>query len=471
MLRSGLGRRLVASLAFAALLLATVLASLASAQSSDALLFDSRVLHRIELQVSERDWDTLRERYTSNTYYPATFLWQGQTVRNVGIRSRGSGTRSGVKPGLLIDFDRYVSDQRFLGLKALVLDNHLQDPSGMREAVTMALLEKLGLPAPRAAHAELHINGQFFGVYAIVENIDSVSTARMFSAPRAEPPTASPEPTPASPTIPAGATRTGRVARLRNPPPPGSPPPPGPVATLPTGFLFEYNWLDYFYETYLGFELGPYADILEAETHENEPLETLYRPIELMFREINEAPADRFVERVTPHLDLPLYVRLVAVQVFMADWDGIAGDFGANNFYLYRPAAGGPHTLIPWDADNAFHNLDYGIDAPLEKHVLMQRAMQVPALRQLYLETLEKAAQAVEAPASGGTGGWLEWEISRRHALVEPSHRQDRVKPHSDGQIGAAVAFNLDFARRRPGIVREQIRGFQQRQQLSQLRR
>jgi len=33
--------------------------------------------------VSERDWNTLRENYLQNTYYPATLVWQGQTVRNV----------------------------------------------------------------------------------------------------------------------------------------------------------------------------------------------------------------------------------------------------------------------------------------------------------------------------------------------------------------------------------------------------
>ena len=37
--------------------------------------------------------------------------WNGMTVRDVGIRSRGRGSRSGNKPGLRVDFDRYRHGQ------------------------------------------------------------------------------------------------------------------------------------------------------------------------------------------------------------------------------------------------------------------------------------------------------------------------------------------------------------------------
>jgi hypothetical protein len=444
--RRGLRPANVFTLAVALVVAAPTTARLQSPPVTDVALFDDSVLQRIDLQVNQKDWDTLRERFTANTFYPASFVWRGQTVRNVGIRSRGSGTRSGVKPGLLVDFDRYVSDQTFLGLKALVLDNHLQDASSMREAVTMAILGRLGLPAPREAHAEVHVNGAFFGVYALVENVDSVATKRMFT------PTVAPQ---------ASADPLARRARLRRPPP--EPAPPVPAAATPTGYLFEYKWLDYYYETYPGFDLEPYAPMFDAKTHEDEPLETLYRPIELMLREINQAADDQFVERVGPHLDLLLYVRLAAVQVFMADWDGIVGEFGTNNFYLYRAAAGGPHTFIAWDEDNTFHSLDLDIYAPLEKHVLLRRALQVPGLRRLYLDTLERVALLIEAPAAGQSGGWLEREIARRHALMSAAHALDRVRPYSDDDIARAVAINLEFARRRPAIVRQQIGASQAR--------
>ena len=425
---------------------------------ADAQLFDDTVLQRIELQVNTRDWATLRANYQLNTYYPATFLWRGQAVRNVGIRSRGSGTRNGQKPGLLVDFDRYVGGQRFLGLKALVLDNHLQDPSAMREALTMAVHAKLGLPAPREALAEVYINGEFFGVYTLVENLDSVAMARIFGGGSAPPLLALPPPAGARPA----PTQPDPTPQL----PAAKPRVPAPATSAPApesdGYLYEYNWLDYFYGTYPGIELQLYTAMLEAETREDESLEALYRPIERLFREVNEAPDDRFVERVGPLLDLEEYVRLAAVQAYMADNDGIVGSYGMNNFYLYRPAEGGAHRIVPWDEDNAFRTADYPIDAEHARHVFMGRAMRVPELRDLFVRTLESVVQLAEARETAEGQPWLEREVTRRHALVAVRMQQDRVTPHSQADVSEAVSFNLDFARRRGNSVRDQLRRLRQ---------
>jgi len=420
---------------------------------TDASLFDDSALQRIDLQVSARDWDTLRANYTKNTFYPATMVWRGQSVQNVGIRSRGSGTRSATKPGILVDFDRYVTGQKFLGLKALVLDNHLQDPSAMREALAMTILAKLGLPAPREAPAEVFINGQFFGLYTLVENIDSTATRRMFPAT----PAAKSVSLPFSrirPLVPEG--RELPTPRRPAPTPPTGPTP-VPQPDPPPGYLFEYKWLDYYYETYLGFDLDPYVAILEAKTHEDDPIETVYRPIEQMFREINDPVIDRFAERVGAFLDLSLYVQLVAVQSYLADFDGIAGSFGANNFYLYRPEGGGPHKVIPWDEDNAFHQLDLDVDVAQRDHVLMERAMRDPNLRSLYVGTINRVIDLTEDRPSGQGAGWLEREIQRRFALERARNQDDKVKPFSDANFDDAVAFNLDFAQKRAAIIRQQL--------------
>ena len=89
----------------------------ALAQTSDDL-FNPDVLQRIDLWLNSSDWAKLKAAFQENTYYPADVTWNGQTVRNVGIRSRGLGSRSSTKPGLRVDFDRYSSGQQFLGLKS-----------------------------------------------------------------------------------------------------------------------------------------------------------------------------------------------------------------------------------------------------------------------------------------------------------------------------------------------------------------
>src|SRR5262249_19115251 len=97
--------------------------------------FDDTVLHDIFITINSRDWEGLKEHFLENTYYPCDFKWKGITVRNIGIRSRGTGSRSGTKPGLRVDFDRYTTDQKFLGLKSVILRNNTQDETGMRERI------------------------------------------------------------------------------------------------------------------------------------------------------------------------------------------------------------------------------------------------------------------------------------------------------------------------------------------------
>ena len=97
-----------------ALVVVVGLAPQAAAQTSDDL-FNPEVLQRLDLWLNSSDWNKLKAAFQENTYYPADLTWNGQTVNNVGIRSRGLGSRSSTKPGLRVDFDRYSAGQHFLG--------------------------------------------------------------------------------------------------------------------------------------------------------------------------------------------------------------------------------------------------------------------------------------------------------------------------------------------------------------------
>src|SRR5690348_12895417 len=131
-----------------ALVVVLGLTSQAAAQTSDDL-FNPEALQRIDLWLNSADWEKLKQDFQQNTYYPADMTWNNISVPNVGIRSRGLGSRRSTKPGLRVDFDRYSTGQHFLGLKSLVLDNLSQDPSGIRETTAMRLFTRLGVPAPR----------------------------------------------------------------------------------------------------------------------------------------------------------------------------------------------------------------------------------------------------------------------------------------------------------------------------------
>src|SRR5262245_16654310 len=102
--------RLSVVLLVVALRLALVAGQTAPPDAASAF-FDDSVVHDLRLTINSRDWASLKQNYLDNTYYPCDFTWRDQTVRNIGIRSRGTGSRSATKPGLRVDFDRYTGAQ------------------------------------------------------------------------------------------------------------------------------------------------------------------------------------------------------------------------------------------------------------------------------------------------------------------------------------------------------------------------
>lgn len=374
-------------------------------------LFNTAALQRIDLLVNSRDWEKLKANFQEDDYYPADLHWNGQIIRNAGIRSRGLGSRSGTKPGLRVDFNRYTSGQTFLGLGAIVLDNLTQDPSGLRERVAMRFYERMGLPAPREAHAMLYVNNEYAGLYAVVEAIDKDFLRRVFG---------------------------GVAGNIEN-----------------DGYLFQYRWLTEWFFTYPGNNLNAYKPLFDPITHERASTAALYAPLDEMFRAINESPDDLFVESVSAYLDLPLFMRHVAVQSFLAQWDGILGYAGVNNFYLYRFENSSRVQFILWDEDNAFHSADFPILEGHERNVLMRRAMSVPELNAAYFDGLRAAAASAAEPA--GDVSWLEQEIQQQRSIMDAAMRVDPVKPFTNEQYEAVADGLVEFARVRPAIVLSQI--------------
>ena len=117
------------------------------------------------------DWQALRENFSTNQYYAANISLDNEVVQQVGIRSRGKGSRSGTKPGLKVDFNRYVRGQEFHGYKSIVLDNLTQDNTFLKEPLSYAAFEAMGIAAPQISYTRLTVNDEYWGLYTLVEDI------------------------------------------------------------------------------------------------------------------------------------------------------------------------------------------------------------------------------------------------------------------------------------------------------------
>jgi spore coat protein CotH len=389
-------------------LLVPAFAANAGAQTA-ADLFDSSALNDIRLSLHSTDWTKLKENFQDNTYYPTDLTWKGITVRNVGIRSRGLGSRSGVKPGLRVDFDRYSSGQRFLDLKSLVLDNLVQDPSTMKEVVSMSLFSRVGLPAPREAFVRLYVNNTLVGLYAVVESIDKQLLTRVFG---------------------------------QN-----------------DGNLYEYNYVYAYNFEDLGGDYGRIHELFDPKTNETHSDFDLFDPIAQWVRAANQSSDATFESAVSAFMDLGAFARHLATENFTAENDGWLGYAGMNNFYLYRFQDRPQFQAITWDKDNTLLQWDFPIFQRTDQNVLVRRALTLPSFKQAYLDGLNAAADsAADGQEGGDTGtGWMAREIDRLYALVRSAAREDTSKPYSNDEFEAAVESIRGFARQRPAFVKCEV--------------
>jgi spore coat protein CotH len=406
-------------------LIAALLAWPRPAQAQEmAQFFDDSVIHDLRITINSRDWDALKENFRENIYYPVMLEWRDITVRNAGIRSRGLGSRSASKPGLRVDIDRYAPDQTFLGLKSFVLDNLVQDASMLKERLSMAFFRRLGLPAPREAHARLLINGRFVGLYAIVEAIDKGFLARNF-----------------------GQDSEGKVEN--------------------DGYLFEYDYVKEYRFEYMGSNLDEYK-IFDPKTNENKAAAQIWGPIEDMIQTINEAPDETFVTDVSRYVDLGVFAKHIAIETFLAEDDGILGYAGLNNFYMYRFENTSRSQFLAWDKDNTFHSVDFPLMRGVNENVLARRTLNVEEYRNRFFDTLLEAAASAtepdpEAPEFGEDGepisrpGWLEREVTRQYTQIRSLALEDTFKPYSNDDFEAAYQRLLEFARNRSPFVRTEV--------------
>ena len=383
------------------------------AQTADDL-FSQDVLHEVRIDMRPADWLYLKDHYLEDTYVPCNFSWRfnGRNVDapQIGCRNRGTGSRTPIKPGLRLQINHYDKDRKFLGLTTIVMRNNSQDASMMRERVAMAFMRRMGIPAPRSTHARVYVNNQYAGLYTIVEEVDDVFAKRVYGD--------------------------------------GS------------GYLYKYDYAatdPAHYFEYLGSDPKLYSPKpFKPESHEDDPQIAV---IEAMIRTINQAPDATFEQAISQYIDLRAFLLEVGVEAFVGEQDGMLGDYGLNNFYMYRLPNANRFNFIPWDKSNAFFAIDRDVYAGNLVNNLMRRTMSIPAMRAYFIDILLKSMAS-----AGGPGGWLEQEITREYTQVRAAALEDpnkvcdhgatgNLRPCSNAEFEAEIAFLLRFARERNDLV------------------
>ena len=170
-------------------LFGTAVPALAAYTAPTHPLFDGDAVHEIHLTFSQPDWwsqlETNFEGLEDPLYLEADFDWSGLHLDDIGVRFKGGSSYYGNstdKKSFKLDIDEFVTGQEVYGLDKLNLNCNFLDPSGVRERCCYEVCDAAGLPTERSNYAALYINGDYWGLYTIVEQFDGEFIESRFGA-------------------------------------------------------------------------------------------------------------------------------------------------------------------------------------------------------------------------------------------------------------------------------------------------
>ena len=157
-----------------------------------AKLFNKETIQDVKISIDENNWNYLLQNAIDKPTVLASSVSIGDdTVKYVGIKTKGNLTLKEVwnsssdRFSFTINFGKYINTdngytdkQNLYGLRKVALNNIYGDATLMKEYLSYELMTKMGIPTPEYSLINLYINDEFYGVYMMVESIDSSLTQR-----------------------------------------------------------------------------------------------------------------------------------------------------------------------------------------------------------------------------------------------------------------------------------------------------
>ena len=276
---------------------------------SDQKLADGRLVHLSSGFANYLPWARANLRI-DDANGPAEF-------KDIGIRYKGNSsfTRSSADAPLLANFklkiDLHGTKGTWNGHKTFNLQSGVIDASRMRDAAAYWIFRRSGVPAPRTTYAEVFVTVPGIyqdtpaGLFTIIEDVNNKFLERV---------------------LPKGGGLLMKPEQLG-----------GGIHRLGN------TWAEY------AVKLRPDRD---ATPHEQQ------RVIE--FSELcSQGDVALFRSRIGTYLDVEQFLRFIAVNAFISNWDSYLG--GGHNFYLYLDPTDDKFRFIPWDQDLSMQTRGGGV--------------------------------------------------------------------------------------------------------------
>ena len=273
-------------------------------------VYDDSEIAIINIYIDQDKIDWMYDNVYSDSLHVASISFQNahinESTDSIGFRLRGNTSRNAEKKSFKIDFNHFISGRDFFGVEKLNLNGEHNDPSIVRSKLCWDLFQDIGMVSSRAAHAELYINGDYYGLYVSVEHIDDSFIEKNY------------------------VDGSGNLWKC----------------IWPADLTYRGNDAED-YEPYWGDE-RPYELKTNKEIYD-------YSKLARLIRIINQEPDSlEFVLNVKEAL------QYLAMNILTGSWDDYRSNI--NNFYLYHEPEKDIFHWIPFDYDNTFGVDWFGID-------------------------------------------------------------------------------------------------------------
>ena len=153
-------------------------------EGKGADLFGTTQVRSYHLELSASAIQQLHE--DPKHYVRATFREGDDVYKEVGVRLKGGPGSfrmldGNSKAAFTVKFNHFVKGQRFHGLRRIILNNAVQDPTYMCEYIGYGLFRDAGVPAPRIGYATVAVNQERYGLYVQVEAVSKDFLQRWYS--------------------------------------------------------------------------------------------------------------------------------------------------------------------------------------------------------------------------------------------------------------------------------------------------
>src|SRR5688572_7969979 len=363
--------------------------------------YDLGTLRTLFFQFEDNNWEKEMMAFKqTDIEVPATLVMDGKTYKEVGVSFRGSSSFAmvpeGMKHSLNVSVNAFTKDQSILGFEALNLLSSHADPTFLRSVLYLQAARDF-LPAARANFVRVVINGESWGIYQNVEQVNKTFLKEWYK------------------------TESGTRWKA-----PGQ----------PNGRAGLEYWGD---------NPASYTRTYEIKGKDDPKA---WAALINLTRVLSTTPREKLEAALGPILDIDGVLRFLAIDNALANYDGYWVRASDYNIYL---DPGGKFHILPHDVNETYGGGGPGAD-PLvglndPSKPLRSKLLAVPSLRAKYLQYMREIATK-----------WLDWKnleplVTKYQALIAADVKTDTRKIDSLAGFESGAAAIRAFADRRRGQI------------------